>query len=42
VQKTFELGLTLGFRGTPQLVYEDGTIVGGYRPAQQIIQDLGL
>ena len=42
VQETFQLGVSLGFRGTPQIVYDDGTIVGGYRPAKQIIQELGL
>jgi len=42
IMKTFELGAALGFRGTPQIIYDDGTIVGGYRPAAEIISDLGL
>ncbi len=42
VEETLNLGLSLGFRGTPQIVYDTGQIVGGYRSAERIINDLGL
>lgn len=42
VEETLKLGFNLGFRGTPQIVYDTGQIIGGYRPAQQIINDFGL
>jgi len=42
IDKTFKLGADLGFRGTPQIVFDNGTVVGGYKPASQIISELGL
>ncbi|MGH1428458.1 MAG: DsbC family protein [Arenicella sp.] len=42
VEETLNIGFELGFRGTPQIVYDTGQIIGGYRPAQQIIRDLNL
>lgn len=42
VEETLNIGLSLGFRGTPQIVYDTGQIVGGYRSAERIINDLGL
>ena len=42
VEETLNIGFELGFRGTPQIVYDSGQIIGGYRPAQQIIRDLNL
>lgn len=42
VEKTLQLGFDLGFRGTPQIVYDTGQIIGGYRPAEQIINDFNL
>ena len=42
VQQTLQLGATLGFRGTPQIIYDDGQIIGGYRPSDKIIEDFGL
>jgi thiol:disulfide interchange protein DsbC len=34
--KHFELGSQLGVRGTPTIVTEDGQILGGYLPADQL------
>ena len=42
VEKTLHLGFRLGFRGTPQIVYDTGEIIGGYRSADNIINDLGV
>lgn len=42
VQETLNIGFSLGFQGTPQIVYDTGQIIGGYRPAEKIINDLGL
>ena len=35
-------GDKLGIRGTPALVFADGTFQGGYVPVQQLLQRLGL
>jgi len=42
IQETLNIGFNLGFRGTPQIVYDNGQIIGGYRAADRIIHDLGL
>ena len=42
VEETLRLGVSLGFRGTPHIVYDNGQIIGGYREFGQIIQDLDL
>lgn len=42
IAETYQLGAELGLRGTPMLVYDDGTIVNGYKPANVLIQELGL
>jgi thiol:disulfide interchange protein DsbC len=40
VAQQFEVGRTLGVEGTPTLIAEDGSILGGYVPAQQLAQKL--
>lgn len=42
VAKQFELGRKAGVTGTPALVLEDGTLVPGYMPADQLASRLGL
>lgn len=42
IAKTHELGRQIGLRGTPMLVYDDGTVVSGYRPAGALIEEFGL
>jgi thiol:disulfide interchange protein DsbC len=36
VEKNIALAKELGFNGTPTLVREDGTVLSGYRPAEQL------
>ena len=36
----FELGKELGVTGTPALVAEDGTMIPGYVPPGQLLQQL--
>lgn len=40
VAKEFELGQKLGVNGTPALFTEDGTMIPGYRPADQLVKIL--
>lgn len=40
VAKEFELGQKLGVNGTPALFTEDGTMIPGYRPADQLVKML--
>ncbi len=42
IAKTHALGLEVGLRGTPMLVYDDGTVVSGYKPAADLIAEFGL
>ncbi len=42
VDRNIELAKTLGFRGTPVLVREDGEVIEGFRPAQSIASWLGV
>jgi len=42
VAQQFELGQALGVTGTPAIVLEDGTLVPGYMPADQLAKGLGL
>jgi len=42
VQTTLKLGLDLGFEGTPQIVYDNGEVIGNYISAEQIIEDLDI
>jgi len=36
VEKNIALARELGFNGTPTLVRDDGTVLSGYRPAEQL------
>lgn len=38
----FELGLEAGIRGTPAIILADGTLVSGYRSAEELAEILGL
>ena len=40
VAKEYELGQKLGVNGTPALFTEDGTMIPGYRPADQLVKIL--
>ena len=40
VQEHFELGRQLGVSGTPTLVGEDGTVIGGYVPYRELVRRL--
>lgn len=42
VANHFALGQKVGVNGTPALVTEDGTLIPGYRPADQLVQMLSL
>lgn len=41
VEKHYRLGQAVGVTGTPTLIYDDGTIVGGYLTAKKILAALG-
>jgi thiol:disulfide interchange protein DsbC len=38
----FKLGKDFGVRGTPAVIFNDGTMLPGYRPASELIKQLGL
>ncbi|MBT8445489.1 MAG: DsbC family protein [Gammaproteobacteria bacterium] len=40
VQEHYLLGREVGLSGTPAIVFEDGTLIGGYLPAEQLAQQL--
>lgn len=42
VAEQYELGQTMGVRGTPALLLMDGSLVPGYRPADELMALLGL
>ena len=42
VADQFQLGVALGVTGTPAIVLEDGTLVPGYVPADQLAKGLGI
>ena len=42
VAREYELGERMGVRGTPALVLNDGTMIPGYRPADELIELLGI
>lgn len=42
VAAQYELGQKIGVRGTPAIVYEDGTLQPGYLPAAQLAIRLGI
>lgn len=42
VARQYELGNEIGVTGTPALVYEDGTLIPGYMPADRLAKRLGI
>jgi thiol:disulfide interchange protein DsbC len=42
VASQYDSGRRVGVRGTPTIVVDDGTIIGGYLPAKSLLADLGL
>ena len=42
VASQFELGREVGVRGTPAIIMPNGAMVPGYRPADELIADLGI
>ena len=42
VAEHYALGQRVGLRGTPMIVFDDGRVVGGYAPAEQLLAALGL
>ena len=42
VLEQFRMGNEFGVRGTPSLVLMDGTLIPGYKPAKELLVDLGL
>jgi len=42
IDEQFQLGQQVGVRGTPALVTDDGRLIPGYQPADQLLQTLGL
>lgn len=42
VPQQYELGGTLGVRGTPALITESGRLLPGYMPAEKLAKELGL
>ncbi len=38
----YQLGQQVGVSGTPAIIMENGQVIPGYRPAEQLAQDLGL
>src|SRR5690606_39033576 len=42
VAKHFELGGSIGVRGTPALLLSDGRMIVGYQPPEQLARTLGL
>ena len=42
VESQFNTGLQIGLRGTPTIVVDDGTVIGGYLEAPKLLASLGL
>lgn len=42
VAAQYKTGELVGVRGTPTIVVDDGTIIGGYLPAEKMLKRLGL
>jgi len=42
VEKDYQLGQQLDISGTPTIVFDDGKVVPGYVPAQQLLSMLGI
>lgn len=42
VSDTYALGQKVGVRGTPTIIFDDGTVTPGYMPSDTLIERLGL
>ncbi len=42
VSESYQLGQRVGVRGTPTIVFDDGTVTPGYMPSNVLIERLGL
>lgn len=42
ISATYKLGQEVGVRGTPTIIYDDGTVTPGYIPSARMISQLGL
>lgn len=42
IEETYNLGREVGVRGTPTIIFDDGTVTPGYLPPEQLIAQLGL
>ena len=42
IEDTYRLGREVGVRGTPTIIFDDGTVTPGYQPSAQLIERLGL
>lgn len=42
VSAQYASGQQVGVRGTPTIVLDDGTVIGGYLPAKNLLSDMGI
>ncbi len=42
IEETYKLGREVGVRGTPTIIFDDGTVAPGYVPAEDLIKQFGL
>lgn len=42
IERNYQTGREVGVRGTPTIVFDDGTVTPGYQPSAEIISRLGL
>ena len=42
VSAQYASGQQVGVRGTPTIVLDDGTVIGGYMPAKNLLTDMGI
>jgi len=42
IEDNYQLGRSVGVRGTPTIIFDDGTVTPGYIPFATLIEQLGL
>ena len=42
IEDSYKLGREVGVRGTPTIIFDDGTVTPGYIPSAKLIEQLGL
>lgn len=42
IAENYNLGIEAGVRGTPTIIFDDGTVAPGYLPSDVLIKRLGL